>query len=36
MKNTDLIKIEYVNERDHGEGSEIRDNYHTMSELYLG
>lgn len=34
MKNTDLIKTEYVNERDHGIGSEIRDDYHTMSELY--
>lgn len=34
MKNTDLIKIEYINERDHGIGSDIRDDYHTISELY--
>ena len=34
MKNKDLIKIEYVNERDNGIGSNIRDDYHTMSELY--
>lgn len=34
MKNKDLIKIEYANERDYGLGSEIRDEYHTMSELY--
>lgn len=34
MKNIDLIKIEYVNERDNGIGSDIRDDYHTMSELY--
>ena len=34
MKNTDLIKIEYINERDNGIGSDIRDDYHTMSELY--
>lgn len=34
MKNKDLIKIEYIKERDHGIGSEIRDDYHTMSELY--
>ena len=35
MKNTDLIKIEYIEERDHGIGSNIRDEYHTMSELYF-
>lgn len=34
MRNTDLIKIEYINERDNGIGSDIRDDYHTMSELY--
>ena len=34
MKNKDLIKIEYANERDYGMGSDIRDDFHTMSELY--
>lgn len=34
MKNKDLIKIEYIDERDNGIGSDIRDDYHTMSELY--
>ena len=34
MKNIDKIKQEYVEEKENGIGSDIRDEYHTMSELY--
>ena len=34
-KNLEEFKAEYAFERKYGMGSEIRDNYHTMSELYF-
>lgn len=34
MKNIDEIKREYVEEKEHGIGNNIKDEYHTMSELY--
>lgn len=35
MKTTDSVKLDYERERDNGMGSEIKDNFHTMSELYF-
>ena len=35
MLNEKIIKADYAEERDHGMGSHLKDDFHTMSELYF-